>query len=77
MRLVRSEPLSLARSRYSMLGRQRRSGFGMTIYNALMTLGVIVIVAIIVKGFWSARRVKAGEPPDNWPSTGGSHPGGD
>jgi FtsZ-interacting cell division protein ZipA len=45
----------------------------MTIYNALMIVGVIVVVAIIVKGFWSARRVKAIEQPDNW-QTGGNQP---
>jgi hypothetical protein len=48
----------------------------MTIYNALMTLGVVVIAGIIAKGFWSARRVKAIEQPDNSPSDSGQH-GGD
>jgi FtsZ-interacting cell division protein ZipA len=38
----------------------------MTIYNVLMMLGVIVLVGIVVKGFWGARRIKAIEQPDNW-----------
>jgi FtsZ-interacting cell division protein ZipA len=49
----------------------------MTIYNALMMLGVIVLVGIVVKGFWGARRVKAIEQPDNVSTGGdGSHHGG-
>jgi FtsZ-interacting cell division protein ZipA len=49
----------------------------MTIYNALMTLGVVVIVGFIAWGFWSARRVKATEQPDNWQSGDSSHHGSD
>jgi FtsZ-interacting cell division protein ZipA len=49
----------------------------MTIYNVLMIVGFIVIVGIIARGFWSARRVKAIEQPDNWQSGDSSHHGGD
>ena len=42
----------------------------MTIYNALMVLGALVLVAIVGKGLWSGTRVKAIEQPDN-ASTGG------
>lgn len=51
----------------------------MTIYNVVMTLGVVVVLAIIAKGFWSAGRVKAIEQPDNSQQTppDGSHHGGD
>jgi FtsZ-interacting cell division protein ZipA len=48
----------------------------MTVYNALMILGALVLVAIVVKGFWGGRRVKAIEQPDNAPSTDGSHSSG-
>ena len=51
----------------------------MTIYNVLMMIGALVLVAIVVKGLWGGRRMKAIEQPDNAPSTGGdgAHPGGD
>lgn len=38
----------------------------MTIHNLLMAFGVVVVAAIIVKGFRSATRVKPIEQPDNW-----------
>lgn len=50
----------------------------MTIYNVLMILGALVLVAIVVKGLWGGRRVKAIEQPDNVSTGGGeSHHGGD
>ena len=53
----------------------------MTIYNVLMMLGVIAIVAIVVKGLWGGRRVKAIEQPDNWQTQqiprDDTHQGGD
>lgn len=45
----------------------------MTIYNLLMIVGLIAVVSIIVKGFWSSTRVKSIEQPDNWER----HQGGD
>ena len=38
----------------------------MTIYNLLMVFGLVVVVGIFVKGFWSSTRVKQLEQPDNW-----------
>lgn len=50
----------------------------MTIYNALMAIGVVVVAIVIARGFWSARRVKRIEQPDNWQHTSDiTHHGGD
>jgi FtsZ-interacting cell division protein ZipA len=38
----------------------------MTIYNLLMIIGLVVVIGVIVKGFWSSTRVKPMEQPDNW-----------
>ena len=38
----------------------------MTIYDLLMMTGLVVVVGVIVKGFWSSTRVKSIEQPDNW-----------
>lgn len=37
----------------------------MTIYSLLMALGLVVVIGIIVKGFWGSTRVKSLEQPDN------------
>lgn len=38
----------------------------MTIYNLLMAFGLVVVVGIVVKGFWGSTRVKPIKQPDNW-----------
>ena len=38
----------------------------MTIYNLLMVIGLVVVVGIFVKGFWSSTRIKQLEQPDHW-----------
>ena len=42
-----------------------------------MALGFVVVVGIIVKGFWKAYRVKPIEQPDNWQSASDPPHGGD
>jgi hypothetical protein len=37
----------------------------MTVYHILMALGVVVVMAIVVKGFWSGDSVRPIEQPDN------------
>jgi hypothetical protein len=37
-----------------------------TIGDVLALLGLVVVVGIIVKGFWGSTRVKPIEQPDNW-----------
>ena len=49
----------------------------MTIHDLLVIFGCIVVVGIIVKGFWGATRVKPIEQPDNWQSLGDRLPEGD
>ena len=44
----------------------------MTVYGVLMAFGGLILAAIIVKGFWSATRVKPMEQPDNWQSRSGA-----
>ena len=39
----------------------------MTIYELLMSVGCVVVLGVIVKGFWSGTRVKPTDQPDNWP----------
>jgi len=42
------------------------------LYDALMLFGCFVVLGVIVKGFWSAKRVKPIEQPDNWRNTHGN-----
>jgi hypothetical protein len=43
----------------------------MTLYDAFLALGAIVVFGIILKGFRSAYKVKALDQPDNWQNPGG------
>ncbi|MBX5088315.1 MULTISPECIES: hypothetical protein [Rhizobium] len=45
----------------------------MTVYNLLMSLGVVVLIGILLKGFWAVTRVKPREQPDN-PQSDGAPP---
>jgi hypothetical protein len=38
----------------------------MTLYDALMVLGLVILVGIILKGFWAANRVKPTDQRENW-----------
>ncbi|MGK6317497.1 hypothetical protein [Neorhizobium sp. DT-125] len=42
----------------------------MTLYNVLMSFGVVVLIGILLKGFWGVTRVKPLEQPDNAQSDG-------
>lgn len=42
----------------------------MTLYNVLMSLGVVVLIGILLKGFWGVTRIKALKQPDNAQSNG-------
>lgn len=42
----------------------------MTLYNVLMSLGVVVLIGILLKGFWGVTRMKPLEQPDNAQSDG-------
>ena len=48
----------------------------MSMYDAVMLFGCVVVLGIIVKGFRSATRVKPIEQPDNWQSLGDRPHGG-
>ena len=37
----------------------------MTFYNLMMSFGLVVMIAVMVKGFWGITRVKPLEQPDN------------
>ena len=43
----------------------------MTGYDWLMAFGAVVLVGIVVRGFWRAEKVDSLEQPDNWQSTSG------
>ncbi|MBX4871399.1 hypothetical protein [Rhizobium bangladeshense] len=45
----------------------------MTFYNLLMSLGVVVLIGILLKGFWGVTRVKPLEQHDN-PQSDGAPP---
>lgn len=42
----------------------------MTLYNVLMSFGVVVLIGILAKGFWGVTRIKPLEQPDNAQSDG-------
>jgi len=44
----------------------------MTLAHIFGGLGFLVILAVIVKGFWSGDRTKSTEQPDNWQNGSGS-----
>lgn len=37
----------------------------MTVYNLLMSFGFVVMIGVLVKGFWGVTSVKPLEQPDN------------
>lgn len=45
----------------------------MTFYNVLMGLGLVVMIGVVVKGFWRATRLEPREQPDN-PQSDGAPP---
>jgi hypothetical protein len=42
----------------------------MTINHILAAFGFLVVIGIIVKGFWAADSIKPMEQPDNWQNPG-------
>ncbi|WP_256752322.1 hypothetical protein [Mesorhizobium sp. Mes31] len=47
----------------------------MTISGILAALGGLIVLGIIVKGFWGGDRVKPIEQPDNWQNHTSGGPG--
>jgi FtsZ-interacting cell division protein ZipA len=48
----------------------------MTGYEWLIVLGAVVLAVIVLKGFWSADKVKPTEQADDWQKHGGGADGG-
>jgi hypothetical protein len=44
----------------------------MSLYDLLGILGGVPLLAVIAKGFWSWRRIKPLEQPDNWEGRSGN-----
>jgi FtsZ-interacting cell division protein ZipA len=42
----------------------------MSLYNVLMSLGVVVLIGILLKGFWGVTRIEPLKQPDNAQSDG-------